>query len=36
MTVARAREVCKQLWMNEALDILVNRLKLEEKDVLAI
>ncbi|CAI9755237.1 unnamed protein product [Fraxinus pennsylvanica] len=34
MTVAKAREVCKQLWMNEALEILVNRLKsVEEKNV---
>ncbi|CAI9785481.1 unnamed protein product [Fraxinus pennsylvanica] len=37
MAVAKAREVCKQLWMNEALDILVNRLKLVEgKDVQSI
>ncbi|KAL2545873.1 Nudix hydrolase 17 [Forsythia ovata] len=34
MTLAKAREVCKQPWMNEALDILVNRLKFkEDKDV---
>ncbi|CAA2954801.1 nudix hydrolase 17, mitochondrial-like [Olea europaea subsp. europaea] len=37
MTVAKAREVCKQQWMNEALEIFVDRLNLvEEKDVQSI
>ena len=27
MSAAEAREVCKHLWMKEALDVLVERLK---------